>query len=63
MTITIEYHDGTTEVFPETSRTGGSYCTSGKAELGWYHITDAYGNKTSIPGENIKKITESGGRW
>lgn len=61
--ITVEFKDGTVQVFPETSRTGGSYCTSGKAELGWYIITDAYGNKTEIPGENIKQISSDGGRW
>jgi len=55
--IKIEYVDGTTEVFPETSRSGGSYCTSGKAEDGWYTVTDAYGAATAIPAERIKKVT------
>ena len=61
--ITIEYIDGTKEHFPETSRSGGSYCTSGKAEMGWYIISDAYGNTTHIPAERIKSIKTSGGRW
>ncbi len=63
MEITIEYLDGTKEAFPETSRPGGSYCTTGKAEMGWYVIQDAYGNKTSIPAERIKTVRTSGGRW
>ena len=63
MQITIEYNDGTTEVFPETSRAGGSYCTNGKAEMNWYRITDAYGNTTQIPAERIKSVKTSGGRW
>ena len=39
--ITVEYLDGTSDVFEETSRPGGSYHTIGKAEMGWYIITDA----------------------
>lgn len=61
--ITVEYVDGTVDVFPETSRTGGSYCTSGKAELHWYTVTDAYGKQTIIPADRIKKITTNPGRW
>jgi hypothetical protein len=62
MTITVEYMDGTSEVFSETSRPGGSYHTSGKAELGWYIITDAWGSKTNIPAERIKKVTTNESR-
>ena len=60
MEIRIEYVDGTSEVFPETSRSGGSYCTTGKAEMGWYIVTDAYGAKTHIPAERIKAVKTSG---
>lgn len=63
MHITIEYLDGTTEVFPETSRTGGSYCTTGKAEMGWYIVSDAYSSQTKIPADRIKAVRTSGGRW
>ena len=56
MRITVEYLDGTQDVFPETSRPGGSYCTTGKAEMGWYEVTDAYGWKTCIPAGLIKKV-------
>lgn len=63
MEITVEYLDGTKEVFPETSRPGGSYCTSGKAEAGWYIVTDASGEKTSIPSERIKKVHSRPTRW
>lgn len=63
MRITIEYNDGTNEVFEETSAPGGSYCTSGKAENGWYIITDAYGSKTIIPADRIKKIVTNNSRW
>ena len=60
--ITVEYLDGTSEVFEETSRPGGSYCTSGKTEMGWYIITDAWGKKTNIPADRIKKILVDPGR-
>ena len=65
MRITIEYLDGQVEEFPETSAPGGSYCTTGKAENGWYTITDAYGSKTHIPADQIKFVRthETRGRW
>jgi hypothetical protein len=63
MTITIEYVDGTSEVFPETSRSGGSYHTTGRHELGWYVIQDAYGCITSIPSDRIKQVKTSNDRW
>lgn len=56
MEITVEYSDGTKEVFPETSRPGGSYCTSGRAEAGWYIVKDAWGAETYIPADRIKKV-------
>lgn len=56
MEITVEYIDGTKEVFPETSAPGGSYCTTGKTEAGWYIIGNASGHKTYIPAERIKKV-------
>ena len=62
MRITVEYLDGTSEVFAETSAPGGSYCTSGKAEMGWYIVTDAYGQKTHIPADRIKAVRTSGDR-
>lgn len=61
--ITIEYLDGTSDHFPETSRTGGSYCTHGHAEMGWYVVEDAYGTKSYIPADRIKKVTVDRGRW
>lgn len=63
MQITVEYMDGTKEVFPETSRPGGSYCTTGKAEAGWYVIEDAAGSKTYIPEARIKVVKTSSNRW
>ena len=62
MRIVVEYVDGTFQEFAETSAPGGSYCTSGKAEMGWYVITDAYGGKTSIPADRIKTVTAEGNR-
>jgi hypothetical protein len=59
MEIIVKYMDGTSETFPETSRAGGSYCTTGKAEMGWYIIKDAYGNVTQIPAERIKAIVHN----
>ena len=59
---TVEFKDGSKQIFPETSRSGGSYCTSGEAEIGWYIIVDAYGNKTEIPADNIKCVNSSSGR-
>lgn len=61
--ITIEYMDGSQEVFPETSRPGGSYCTSGRAEMGWYIVKDAYGKETFIPADRIKSVKTNPGRW
>lgn len=60
---TVEYLDGTVEVFPETSRPGGSYCTSGRADMGWFIIKDAYGKETFIPADRIKAINKNPGRW
>lgn len=60
--IIVEYFDGSQDVFEETSRPGGSYCTTGKAEMGWYIVTDAYGTQTSIPAEKIKKVTTTPSR-
>lgn len=54
--ITIHYTDGTTELFPDTSRPGGSYCTTGKADGAFYIITEAWGNSIAIPAERIKKV-------
>ena len=64
MQISVTYTDGYTEVFPETSAPGGSYCTSYKLESGFAVISDAYGSKTIIPSERIKDIkTSSDRRW
>ena len=57
--ITIEYTDGTKEVFEETSRPGGSYCTSIRYTSGFAIIKDAWGKETVIPSERIKKIIET----
>jgi hypothetical protein len=59
MRITIEYLDGSKEVFEETSRPGGSYCTKGYADFDWYVVEDAYGHKTYIPADRIKKVCVS----
>lgn len=63
MRIKVLLTDGTEEVFEETSRPGGSYCTSGRAEFGWYIIRDAYGKETFIPADRIVKIQKDPGRW
>ena len=65
--ITVEYTDGTMEVFfdpfcflyEETSRPGGSYCTSIRYTNGFAIIKDAWGKETVIPSEHIKKIIET----
>jgi hypothetical protein len=56
MEITVEYLDRSKEVFPETSRFGGSYCTTGKTENGWYVIQDANGSRTNIPSDRSKTV-------
>lgn len=63
--IIVEYTDGTKENFPETSRAGGSWCTSIKYTNGFAIIRDAYDKETAIPCERIKKVIEtpSRGRW
>ena len=48
--------DGSVQDFPETSRSGGSYCTSLRYEEGFAVIQDAYGRETSIPSADIAKI-------
>jgi hypothetical protein len=63
MEITVEYLDGTKEVFPETSRPGGSYSTTGKAEAGWFIVEDAWGSKTYIPADTILKVHSNPTRW
>ena len=57
--ITVEYTDGTKEVFEETSRPRGSYCTSIRYTNGFAIIKDAWGKETVIPSERIKKIIET----
>lgn len=63
--IVIELNDGTVEDFPETSRAGGSYCTSIRYEKGFAIITDAYDRETVFPESRIIKIkvTPSRGYW
>lgn len=63
MQITVEYLSGETEVFPETSRPGGSYGTTGKAEAGWFVIEDAWEKKTYIPADQIKRVHVKPTRW
>ena len=63
MEITVEYLDGKKKVFPETSRPGGSYCTSGKAEPGWYVIKDAWGSETIIPADRIRFVKTRATKW
>jgi hypothetical protein len=63
--IVVEYNDGTEQTFEETSRAGGSYCTSMSFRDGWVIIEDAYDNRTAIPSERVKNVKEypSRGRW
>lgn len=63
MKLIVVYVDNSQEVFPETSRPGGSYCTSYKLENGFAVISDAYGAKTIIPSERINKIITSSDRY
>ena len=60
--ITVEYTSGKKETFEETSRAGGSWCTSIRYSNGWAIITDAYGKETAIPASQVKKITEENTR-
>lgn len=61
--VIIEYTDGTDETFPETSRPGGSYCTSSRVENGWFIIKDAWGKETYIPENKINKVTVTPSRY
>ena len=54
--ITVYYRDGSSEVFPETSRPGGSWQTSGKTVDGWFIVTDAYHQETAIPESTIQRV-------
>jgi hypothetical protein len=56
MRIEVEFTDNTRETFEETSRAGGSYCTSMRYDEGFLIIEDAYGNQTVLPEHQIKKI-------
>lgn len=60
--ITVKLKDKTEKRFPETSRAGGSYCTSIRYEGNFAIISDAYGNETAIPSENIDEIRTSNPR-
>jgi hypothetical protein len=60
---TVIMKDGEKKEFPETYRTGGSYCTTMRCEIGFAVIKDAYGNETYIPTEDIKEIIKSSTEW
>jgi hypothetical protein len=61
--ITVFYNDGTSELFSETSRPGGSYCTSHKVEGHFVIIKDAWGKETIIPDTRILKVESKPTRW
>lgn len=64
--ITIKMKDGSVKDFPETSRAGGSYCTSIKYESGFAIVTDAWGKQTAVPAESIDEVVvepNTSGRW
>lgn len=48
--------DGSKRDFPETSRAGGSWCTTIRYEDCFVIIADANGNETAIPSHNIDEI-------
>jgi hypothetical protein len=54
--ITVVFKNGKTEHFPETSRAGGSYCTSIRFKEGFAIIENAYGTETIFPGADIERI-------
>jgi hypothetical protein len=60
--IKVFMKDGTIQDFPETSCSGGSYCTSLHYEEGFAVIEDAYGRETSIPSTDIEKIVKESNR-
>jgi hypothetical protein len=63
--VIVEYKDGTKQDFEETSRAGGSYCTSVSFRDGWVIIENASGSRTAIPSKRVKTVKEypSRGRW
>lgn len=61
--IKVTYIDGTTEIFPETSRPGGSYHTSYKCGNGFLTITDAWGKETVIPDFQIRRVETNHSRY
>lgn len=56
--IQVFMKNGAVQDFPETSASGGSYCTSLRCEDGFAIIEDAYGRETYIPSIDIEKIVK-----
>lgn len=54
--ITVILKNGKTEHFPETSRAGGSYCTSVKYQGEFAIIEDAHGTETVFPAQAIERL-------
>lgn len=55
--------DGTVRDFPHVGRPGGSYSKSIEYKPGFVVIKDEWGEKISIPSEDIKQIQETPTRW
>ena len=60
--VKVYMKNGTVHDFPETSCSGGSYCTTLRYEEGFAVIEDAYGRETSIPSVDIEKIVKESDR-
>jgi len=54
--IIVKMKDGTKKDFPDSGAPGGSYCNSVQYKGAFAIIEDAYGNKTSIPSQDILEI-------
>lgn len=54
--------DGTVREFVERGRPGGSFSNSIKYETGFVVIKDEWGERTSIPTEDIREIKEDAPR-
>ena len=60
--IKVFMKDGSVQDYPETSMSGGSFCTTLRYEQGFAVIQDAYGRETSIPTADIAKIVKKSER-
>lgn len=56
MNVTIKFRDGTEREFKETSRPGGSACTTVEYRQGWLLVKDAWDTTVSFPADSVAEV-------